>query len=90
MEKSIKLVVTAVLDSKVKQYSQPNVHRTLDEAIRSFGSACMQPDHDFVKFAGDFSFWHLGFYYPETGELEAITPHLISAASDFKKGVTNN
>ena len=82
---TIKTVVTAVYDSKVRQYTSPNISRTTEEALRSFAAAATQEGHDFQKFASDFSLWCLGYYYPETGKMESIERMQIASASDYLK-----
>lgn len=79
----IKLVAVAVYDSKVKQYTTPSFVRTTEEGIRSFQAAAQQENHDFKKFASDYSLWQLGYYYPETGGLEKIERVQIASATDF-------
>lgn len=81
---NIKLVALAVYDSKVKQYTNPMFSRTLEEGIRSFAAAAQTETHDFKKFAGDYTLWHLGYYYPETGGLEKTERLQIASATDYK------
>lgn len=78
-----KLTMCAVYDNKVKEYGQIMSTKTLDEAIRSFGAAARQEGHQFKSFASDFSLWQIGYYYPETGEIENIVNMQVSLATDF-------
>lgn len=79
----IKNVITSVYDSKVKQHLAPITSRTTEEAIRAFGAAAKQENHDFKNFASDYTLWILGYYYPETGLIEACNRMQISSASEF-------
>lgn len=79
----IKLTLTSVYDSKVKQHQHMMPVRTIDEALRSFGAGAKKEGHEFKDFASDFSLWVLGYYYPETGVIEPTAPMQIASATEF-------
>lgn len=85
VQPKIKLVMTAVYDSKVKQHSSNSFQcfRTIEEAIRSFGAAAKKEGHDFQMFASDYTLWLLGHFYPETGEIEKVSRMQIASATEF-------
>lgn len=63
-----------VHDSKAGAYLQPFYARQNGEAIRSFAEACNQKDHNFYKFASDFTLFEIGEFDEQTG---VITPMLV-------------
>lgn len=78
-----KQVMCAIYDSKVRQHMSPIFARTTEEAIRSFRAAATQEGHDFKKFSEDYTLWVVGYFYPETGDLEPCSKHQIASATEF-------
>jgi len=82
------LVMTAVYDSKVKEFGQIMCAKTIEEAIRSFSAACKQENHQFRQFANDYTLYKIGTYIPELGKIINCDNIQISSATDFTN-VTN-
>lgn len=68
------LKIFTVYDVKVGAYLNPMILRSAGEAMRAFGAACNQQDHDFHKYAEDYTLFELG----EWNEADAtITLHRV-------------
>ena len=59
--------VYAVYDSKAEAYLDPFYMMTDGLAIRAFQSAANDAQHDFHRFAADYTLFRIGSYHPETG-----------------------
>lgn len=71
----------SIFDSKAEAFVQPFYSQTVGTAIRSFEQACNQVDHDFNKFAGDYTLFHLGEFDQHTGRFtELQTPTNLGLA----------
>lgn len=79
------IVITSVYDSKVKAYSSLIPARTVEEAIRGFKSASVQPESDFNKFPEDYSLWNIGTFDQETGVITGAQPTMVAQALEFKQ-----
>lgn len=74
----------AVKDIKSALFSQPHFVETKGVAIRSFATACEDPNTNLNKYPSDFSLYHIGTYNIESGQLTAISkPEQIANASEF-------
>lgn len=58
----MKTMIFTVYDSKTAAYMQPFYSLTKPSAIRSITDAVNQPEHQFYKYAEDFSLFYLGQY----------------------------
>lgn len=83
MENQIKLVAMSVYDSAVKQHTSPQMFRTIEEGLRSFGAGAVQEGHDFKTFSKDYTFWKVGYFYPQTGIMESCDKIQVASASDY-------
>ena len=54
--------VFAIRDSKAEAYMPPFCMRTLGEMERTLTQMCSQPEHNFNKFAEDFTVFYLGTF----------------------------
>ena len=63
------LKLFSVFDSKVGAYTSPTVARSSAEAMRQFGVACNSADHQFFKWAEDFTLFELGEWDELTGTM---------------------
>lgn len=62
----------SIYDSKSESYQQPVFAQTRGVVIRSLSQACADVNHDFHKFAADFTLFEIGEFDERTG---MITPH---------------
>ncbi len=62
-----------VYDSKAEAWLDPFYALATGAAIRMFETASNQPDHDFNKYAADYTLFEIGTFDPQTGE-ETILP----------------
>lgn len=73
----MKLVMCAVLDTKVDAFLQPFSAKTRGEAVRFFTDACKDERGPFIKHLSDFRLFALGTYEDSTGLLTAHQPELL-------------
>lgn len=66
------LKIFTVYDSKVEAYLPPFTSRSKGDAIRSISKMVNDPQHDFSKYAADFTLFELGEYLDDTA---GIYPH---------------
>lgn len=57
----------AIYDSKTRLYSHVMNFINVDEAVRTFGLICANPDTDYAKFPVDYSLFHIGKFDSESG-----------------------
>ncbi len=80
----MKLEVFSVYDSKAEAFIQPWYSQTLGTAIRSFETAVNKEGHDFQKFAGDYTLFHLGCFDQSEGHFDQkATPTNLGLALTF-------
>lgn len=73
-----------VYDSKSEAYLPPIFHRSRGEALRAFEATANTPDHQFNKYAGDFTFFELGEYNDSTGEITQLPAKInLGTALEF-------
>ncbi len=70
----MKLLVFAVYDAAAEAYLTPMFFNTKGQCIRTFVDACNAEDHQFARHAADYTLFHVGFFDPEKGLLEAMVP----------------
>jgi hypothetical protein len=62
----------------------PFFQKTVGMAIRAFQHAANQEDHDFKRFAGDYTLFHLGSFDDQVGKFDLKdTPDSLGVASQF-------
>ena len=74
-----------VFDSAAHRYLDPFVAPTAEVAMRGFGHAVNQENHQFNQFPEDYTLFHIGSFDPESGQLEPETPRSLGNALTFKK-----
>lgn len=83
----MRLQVFTVYDSKAEAYGQPTYAQAVGAAVRAFSSAANQEGHDFQKFAGDFTLFHVGSFDQETGRFTLNdAPVNLGTALQFLEG----
>jgi len=68
--------VYCIFDSKVGAYLNPLIMRSAGEAVRAFGQACNQADHDFYRYAEDYTLFEIGTWDEITGTFQAYDSHI--------------
>lgn len=82
----MKYKVCSVFDSKSKLYSQPAFFKTNGEAIRAFMEACKDSKTTVGKYPEDFTFFLLGEFDEETGEINYFdAQESLARGIDFKE-----
>lgn len=77
----------AVMDLVAARYMEPFFTGNAEQALRGFKQACENVEHDFNRHPTDFVLAHLGEWNEETGELTALQPRNIAAATQYVSGV---
>lgn len=83
------LQVFTVYDSKTETYFQPFYSQTMGAAMRSFEEACNDTEHQFYKYAEDFTLFKLGIYDDQTAEFQLDTPVSLAKAIEMKRNPQN-
>lgn len=86
----MKLDIFSVYDEKASYYSRPFTNRTISEAIRSFATACMDPETPFNHYPADFTLYKIGAFDDATGEISPITPIPLTKSSEVLARVIND
>lgn len=86
----MKKFIYAVRDVKVDAYLSPFFMRTHNEAIRSFGEACRNPETQFNTHPEDFTLYCVGEWSEENGCIDGTTPISLSSASEYVTPEINN
>lgn len=77
--------IFTIYDSKVDSYLQPFFMRTVGEVERSLSSLVSDPEHNFCKYAEDFTLFELGTFDENTAEINLLnTPHSVSLLVQYK------
>lgn len=77
-------IVLAIYDSAVGQYLTPFFQRSKAEALRSFTHAANESDHDFNRFASDYTLFALGEFDPTAGTFEQYAaPERLAVAMEL-------
>lgn len=86
------LKIFAVMDSKVGAYLPPMYMRSKPEAIRAFAEAANNAEHNFSKYAEDFTMFEVGEWDDSNCSFNLhLTPIPIGKAIEFlhKESVPN-
>lgn len=67
--------VFTVFDSKAEAYLNPFYARTTAEGVRLFKAAADDPEHNYHRFAGDFSLFEIGEWDERTGDMVLYSAH---------------
>lgn len=80
----MRMLVFAVFDAAAEEFLAPIFFNTKAQAIRAFSVACNSEEHDFHRFAADYTLFHIGFYTASDGELQALpTPDSMGVALQY-------
>ncbi len=78
--------IFGVRDSKANAYVQYIPVKTTAMALRSFETAANNPEHEFCKYAEDFSLFELGEANDVSGDLTPCPqPINLGLAAEFKR-----
>lgn len=78
--------IYAIFDSKAGTFLQPIFAQTHGVAKRMFHNAANDTDHDFHKYAADFTLFYLGDWDPETAKFDLLeAPKSLGNALTFIK-----
>jgi hypothetical protein len=81
--------VFSVYDSKAEGYMQPFFLKTVGEAERALANLVREPDHNFSRYAEDFTLFELGLWDEKKGAFDLhdaprSVSNLISYRRDFQ------
>lgn len=65
-----------VYDSKAEAYLPPFFYGATGEAVRSFEAAANSQDHDFNRFAGDYTLFETGTWDEQTDTHVSLKAHV--------------
>lgn len=81
----MKVKVFAIYDSKAEAYLPPFFMKSKGEAIRALTSHVNDPQHNFNKYAADFTLFELGSWDDSNTTFELHhTPHSLGILIEFK------
>jgi len=69
-----------VYDRAVQAYLQPVFVRSRGEMLRSFQSAVNSADHQFNKYAADYTLFYVGSYDDASSMFEGVVPERVISA----------
>lgn len=72
----MKIKVFSVFDSKAEGFIQPFYSQTTGTARRSFEQAVNSSEHEFHKYAGDYTLFELGEFDQSNGVFTACESHI--------------
>ncbi len=80
----MKMLVFAVFDAAAEAYLAPMFFDTKGQVVRVFVDAVNDEGHAFARHADDYTLFHIGFYDPRSGKLEALsTPDSMGGALQY-------
>jgi len=79
----VKEEIFSVFDGAANRFLQPFFAETVEVAIRMFRSVVNRPDHQFNKFPGDYTLFHIGTYDGEDGRIDSQTPRSLGLALQY-------
>jgi hypothetical protein len=83
--------VFTIYDAKAEAYLPPFYMKTTGEAERAVTMHVNEQDHNFNKFAEDFTLFELGEFDNENGQFNLLaTPHAISVLVHYKRQSDGN
>lgn len=84
----MKLQTFAIYDSKAQAYLQPFFSQTIGTALRSFEQAVNDPNHDFSKYAADYTIFHIGSFDQSEGRYTQLDANVnLGTALTFMKEI---
>lgn len=72
-----------VYDSAAARFLPPFSAATIEVALRMFRAMVNREDHQFGKFPEDYTLFHIGTFYGESGEIQAVPPRSLGVAVTF-------
>lgn len=77
--------IFTVYDAATEAFLQPFFAPTVGAALRIFGEACDDPNHQFVKHAGDYTLFHIGVYDDASAAIDALmAPLKLGSALELR------
>lgn len=70
------MFVYAIRDSKAEAYLSPFVERTKATALRAFANAAADPNHNFHRYAGDYTLFEIGEWDECKGVVRMYSTHI--------------
>lgn len=84
--KRMQLKVFGIYDSKAEAYLQPFLMKSKGEAIRALSNHVSDPEHNFCKYAEDFTLFELGSWDDANGQFTLHnTPQSLGVLVEFKR-----
>lgn len=81
-----KLNIFAAKDMKAGLFLQPNIQRSVSDALRSWEIVANEGESMISKFPHDYRLYHLAEFNDETGEIRVLTPPAdLGSAGDVKR-----
>lgn len=82
------MLVFSVRDLKAAVFGTPWFARTRGVAVRNFMAACLQSDHEWCRFAEDYSLYVIGEFDEDLGLLIPLNPveQLMTAVTALAAG----
>lgn len=85
------LKMFVIYDSKAEAYLPPFFVKSKGEAIRAIQSLIEDPQHNFHKYAEDFTLFEAGSWNDENAKFNLLnTPHSLGKFNEWKKVLPNN
>lgn len=82
------LRVFAIYDSKAEAYLPPFTMKSKGEAIRALSGLVNDAQHNFCKYAEDFTLFDIGSWDDTSCKYDLLsTPHSLGVLLEFKKDV---
>ncbi len=80
------LEMCCVYDSKSESWQNPMCFLSRGQAMRSFGDAVNNVESDFHRHPEDYLLFHVGAFYPRTGEVVSLNgAEVICKGVDVKE-----
>jgi len=80
------LKVYVIYDSKAEAYLPPFMMKNKGDCIRAISSHVNDPQHNFCKYAEDFTLFELGSWDDSNAQYTFLnTPHSLGVFLEFKK-----
>jgi len=81
----VKLKVYTVFDSKAEAYLQPFFMQSRGQAVRAFTELSNDPQHQFSKYAADFTLFEIGEYDDQSGIISSLSAFVpLGTSLEFK------
>lgn len=83
--------VYTIYDSKAEAYLTPFFEKTDGLAIRLFQRAANDPEHNFNRYAEDYTLFRIGSFFEQAGELvKLVAPEALGTALSFVTNIKPN